>query len=488
MPRYGTLGLVHGINSGINQGLNIARFKQGQQQYQDQLERQRQLDQMRQEQFGMQKTQFGADQQWKGESRDRQRELWERDTKDYETKERGRAFFSMGNPQNPETFMQNPQVVEFLNQDPEFDNFFGPDRQLSGFVPLEKDEDGNQLYAARLRVQGEDGQEYEAPLTQNRTNDPNDEALVFSGQDLLNIAASRYGVTDPADLLQENRSRDRAQWDDKRALSRAETDAERALGLYRDKREIDQDFERQKLAMQPAPDSAPQGIDKEDYAQFNDMIKGSFSSVLLENMPPEYRDTLAVTGKTPNFEDLIAYAPPQTVGDFQAANRYGEQLMARGVPAKTAAEASMRYLDKIKILRGISTLSPEDPNNVARVRDVISKMPQEEREEYLSIMPPEWQAALSGEQRVAKDQTSKPDQGVNVPRPRQNNRIAELQQVLRISPQGSPRQIDAQQRLERLQQGLPEEPEESDRPRWMDHSETLMRQSAGQGARRPGLR
>jgi len=399
MPRYGTLGLVQGINSGINQGLNIARFKQGQQQYQDQLERQRQLDQMRQEQFGMQKTQFGADQQWKGESRDRQRELWERDAKDYETKERGRAFFSMGNPQNPETFMQNPQVVEFLNQDPEFDNLFGPGRQLSGFVPLEKDEDGNQLYAARLRVQGEDGQEYEAPLTQNRTNDPNDEALVFTGQDLLNIAASRYGVTDPADLLQENRSRDRAQWDDKRAMIRAETDAERALGLYRDKREIDQDFERQKLAMQPAPDSAPQGIDKEDYAQFNDMIKGSFSSVLLENMPPEYRDTLAVTGKTPSFEDLIAYAPPETVADFQAANRYGEQLMSRGVPAKTAAEASMRYLDKLNVARGLSQLPPDNPQAVADVRETLSRMPEEERAEYLSMMPKEWQDAISGRGR-----------------------------------------------------------------------------------------
>jgi len=107
----------------------------------------------------------------------------------------------------PEYFKQLQQNPQMLNQVKQGMNGFGSFmanrgmndgliREFQEITPVGQDKDGNPLLSIDLKVHRQDGSSYFAPLTNNRSNDPNDTVKVFTEKELFTDMARINGLID----------------------------------------------------------------------------------------------------------------------------------------------------------------------------------------------------------------------------------------------------------------------------------------------------
>jgi len=444
MSGYGTLGAIQGINSGIKTGMAIRAYMDNRER-RDRLDAEdrehRQWQRSRADQndaltreladLKIERSQFGLTQDKETAQRDRMGRLHKAWT--------GLTHNEDGSPRDPAEVIQDPRTTRFLNENDEVRELLdrGPlvdsDAPLAGFIDVADVMDDpsmkGQRYTPMLRRQ--DGKF--GPLTEGRTDRPDDAAVSLEPQELKALVDDLFAEQGFSSRVAPAEYRKRQQ-----ALQDEQRTDRRAVDLYRNKKEIDTDADLQKWQQYQALGLDPSG-----------------KSNAYTSLPKDLQSAFTVTNEfgeesfdQPSYSAFVSHWKESGIRDPRTAYTQWQQ--------------------QSEITQKLATFPADDPQAVAKLGAALEKLPPEEQQKYLAQMPPKLRAAITNPPAATPGRTD----GA-VPGRADAKRITQLMHIMRISHPESPRYKDAKERLDRLEQGLPEE-----RPRWMDHQDRLKEQSA----------
>jgi len=256
MSNYGGLGLINGINSGVQAGLNIAQFKSREKQWdrrQDRLDRQEvntseyrdwqkertdQNDEQQRELTGLKIDSAGIE---LDDARDASSErLIQRLANDWASISTNKD----GSPRPMDEVTQSPLFNHLVNTDPEIKGMFSAgslidnQRPFAGLMSV-ADTTGNAAdkdkYVAMLRrTDGKYG-----PLSEDRTDDPNDSVMSFGLEDIRDLLNSRYSQYVPGLKFTPKEYQTR-----QNKIADEEHTNKLALNLYGDKKDVDLQYSK----------------------------------------------------------------------------------------------------------------------------------------------------------------------------------------------------------------------------------------------------